>query len=240
MSTRVVVGVDGSAGSAAAVEWAAAEATARGAALRIVRASPLRDQDMAGLWPYRPGPLPAQVLKTLAERHRGLSVECRDLTGPTVATLVAQSENAELVVVSTRGTGGFPGLSLGSVARGVAERSVGPLVLVPNAPPEDRIRTVTGRVVLGVDACDPAGPAIEFSLRAARRAKGSLHAIHAWSLPAPAADWMPFAVPEEDRGRWEDHQVQLLSDALRPWREKYPRALTCWKTYGCSGPRRRW
>ncbi|MFI6495219.1 universal stress protein [Streptomyces sp. NPDC050564] len=33
---------------------------------------------------------------------------------------------------------------------------------------------------------------------------------------------MPFALPEEDRGPWEDQEVQLLSDALRPWREKYP------------------
>lgn len=35
---------------------------------------------------------------------------------------------------------------------------------------------------------------------------------------------MPYAMPEEDRGAWEDQEVQLLSDALRPWREKYPRA----------------
>ncbi|WSS88977.1 universal stress protein [Streptomyces sp. NBC_01176] len=30
-------------------------------------------------------------------------------------------------------------------------------------------------------------------------------------------------MPEEDRGAWEDQEVRLLSDALRPWREKYPR-----------------
>lgn len=33
---------------------------------------------------------------------------------------------------------------------------------------------------------------------------------------------MPYALPEEDRGAWEDQEVQLLSDALRPWWEKYP------------------
>jgi nucleotide-binding universal stress UspA family protein len=35
---------------------------------------------------------------------------------------------------------------------------------------------------------------------------------------------MPFTVPvpEEDRGAWEDQEVDLLTDALRPWREKYP------------------
>ncbi|WP_405566847.1 universal stress protein [Streptomyces sp. NBC_01167] len=222
MGAWVVVGVDGSARSAAAADWAAAEAAARGAALRIVRASPLPDQDLAGLWPFRPDPLPGHVRKALAGRHPGLSVECRHLTGPAVDTLVTQSKEAELVVVATRGAGGFPGLSLGSVALGMAERSACPLVLVPGTP-VDGSRTAPDRVILGIDAYDPAGPAIEFALQAAQRADGALHAVHAWSLPAPAAEWMPFAVPEEDRGRWEDHQVQLLSDALRPWREKYPR-----------------
>ncbi|GGN80067.1 hypothetical protein GCM10011579_065210 [Streptomyces albiflavescens] len=33
---------------------------------------------------------------------------------------------------------------------------------------------------------------------------------------------MPFAAPEEDRGAWEDQEVQMLRDALRPWREKHP------------------
>nr|WP_309226618.1 universal stress protein [Streptomyces lunaelactis] len=46
--------------------------------------------------------------------------------------------------------------------------------------------------------------------------------MHAWELPCPADGWMPFAVPEADRATWEDEQVQMLSDVLRPWREKYP------------------
>ncbi|MGW4820579.1 hypothetical protein ACWEP4_16675 [Streptomyces sp. NPDC004227] len=44
----------------------------------------------------------------------------------------------------------------------------------------------------------------------------------AWEQPSCAAE-LPFAVPEEDRATWEDHEVQLLADTLRPWRVKYPR-----------------
>ncbi|MFF7129282.1 hypothetical protein [Streptomyces sp. NPDC008240] len=43
-----------------------------------------------------------------------------------------------------------------------------------------------------------------------------LHALHAWELPSCAAG-LPFGVPEDDRATWEDHEVQLLADALRPW-----------------------
>ncbi|MFD9112689.1 adenine nucleotide alpha hydrolase family protein [Streptomyces bottropensis] len=48
-----------------------------------------------------------------------------------------------------------------------------------------------------------------------------LHAVHAWRLPSSATE-LPFGVPTEDRGAWEDHEVQLLADALRPWRARHP------------------
>jgi len=48
-----------------------------------------------------------------------------------------------------------------------------------------------------------------------------LHVVHAWTLPAQAAE-RPFPALEKDRATWEDDEVQRLSDALRPWRGKYP------------------
>ncbi|WP_190191421.1 universal stress protein [Streptomyces minutiscleroticus] len=36
------------------------------------------------------------------------------------------------------------------------------------------------------------------------------------------ASCTPFPALEEDRADREDHEVRLLADALRPWREKYP------------------
>ncbi|MFB6638367.1 universal stress protein [Streptomyces chartreusis] len=56
----------------------------------------------------------------------------------------------------------------------------------------------------------------------AARSRGvRLHVVHAWTLPAQAAE-RPFPALEEDRATWEDDEVQRLSDALRPWRGKYP------------------
>ncbi|MDH6447713.1 nucleotide-binding universal stress UspA family protein [Streptomyces sp. SAI-126] len=76
-------------------------------------------------------------------------------------------------------------------------------------------------IVLGVDARRPAEAAIGLAFDCARLWGARLHAVHAWRFPSCAAE-LPFGIPEEDRAAWEDHEVQLLSDALRPWREKYP------------------
>ncbi|WP_055715218.1 universal stress protein [Streptomyces torulosus] len=78
-----------------------------------------------------------------------------------------------------------------------------------------------GEVVLGIDARDPVGSAVDFAFDCALARGVRLRAVHAWALPASAAEW-PFTVPERDRATWEDHEVQLLADALRPWRERYP------------------
>ncbi|MCC5478302.1 universal stress protein [Streptomyces barringtoniae] len=93
-----------------------------------------------------------------------------------------------------------------------------PDAIVPVAAPARRVTQVT----LGIDACHPAERPIDFAFDAARVRGVRLHAVHAWELPSCAAG-LPFGIPEEDRATWEDHEVQLLADALRPWRVKYLR-----------------
>ncbi|MEU3792784.1 universal stress protein [Streptomyces fructofermentans] len=92
-----------------------------------------------------------------------------------------------------------------------------PVVLVP----EEFGEPFLAEVVLGVDARDPAAGAAGFAFGTARRWGVRLRAVHGWRFPSCAAE-LPFGIPEEDRGAWEDHEVQLLSDALRPWREQCP------------------
>lgn len=96
-------------------------------------------------------------------------------------------------------------------------------MLVPGAPVDEGSRLAPpDRITLGVDARDPVGAAVEFALEAAQRAAARLRAVNAWTLPTPSDEWPPFALPEKDRATWEDQEVQLLSDTLRPWLEKYP------------------
>ncbi|HEY8983124.1 MAG TPA: universal stress protein [Streptomyces sp.] len=94
----------------------------------------------------------------------------------------------------------------------------GPVVLVPDRYVPTLRHT---DVVVGVDTRAPSDAALGFAFDSARLRGACLRAVHAWALPSQAAR-LPFGVPEEDRARWEDHEVQLLSDALRPWRAKHP------------------
>ncbi|MET8565130.1 universal stress protein [Streptomyces flaveolus] len=128
------------------------------------------------------------------------------------------STAAMLVLGLPATEGDTAGLATISAALASAAASACPVVLVPVAVPARRAAQVT----LGIDARHPAERAVELAFGAARVRDVRLHAVHAWELPSCAAT-LPFGIPEEDRATWEDHEVQLLADALRPWRIRYPR-----------------
>lgn len=222
MERRIVVGVDGSARSRAAADWAAHEALRRALPLRVVHVTALSGQDLAELWPYFPEVAPARLVSELAARYRELTVEGVRIDGDPAAVLLAHATTADQVVLGLRGAGGCAGLPIGSVALAVAERAKRPVVLVPSGSVHEGRGIRRDKVALGIDARRPADGAVGFAFDAACRQGARLHAVHAWSMPVPQSQWLPYAVPEEDRARWEDHEVQLLADALRPWREKYP------------------
>lgn len=154
---------------------------------------------------------------------RVVHIEGAGPTGGIAEALLSLGSRAFCTVLGLRGAGGLRGPAVGSVADEVAARSDRPVVLVPDGPGPAGGERRTEWVTPGVDARDPVSAVVDFAFDAARRRGTRLHAVHAWRLPSPAERWMPYALPEEDRGAWEDQEVQLLSDALRPWREKYPR-----------------
>ncbi|HLZ36301.1 MAG TPA: universal stress protein [Mycobacteriales bacterium] len=140
--SRIVVGVDGSPGSHAALRWAAEEASRRGAYLVAVHswdfpyATPL-----AGL----PAMLPPNELQEAAERlvddtitealgpEPAVKIERVALAGSPAAVLLEHAKNADLLVVGARGHGGFVGLLLGSVSHQVVAHATVPTVVVPIA-----------------------------------------------------------------------------------------------------------
>lgn len=145
---RVVVGVDGSPASARALQWAIGEARRRGAELEVVHAWHL----MTGA----PHPLsvatsrPSGVDQERAARcllaHAVAAADCSELSrpvhctlvqGPPGPTIVERAAGAELIVVGSRGRGGFRDLLLGSVSQHVAQHAPCPTIVIRpgGAPP---------------------------------------------------------------------------------------------------------
>lgn len=223
MTRYVVAGVDGSGASLGAMRWAAAEAVACGQALRVVTVVPRQratDSGTPGAGADRSlvGRSVERAVAGVVRAHPGLDVVAREISGVPEVVLNDVGRGAELVVVGTRGVGGFAGLRLGSVALGVAAGAHCAVGLVPAG---GVVEVRVPEVVVGVDGHHPDGEALGLAFDVARRREARLRAVSAWRLPAPFDDGTLTPV-EEDRAEWEDEEVQLLGDALRGWREKYP------------------
>jgi Universal stress protein UspA and related nucleotide-binding proteins len=139
----IVVGVDGSEGSKHALEWAAKEAHLRGVPLTVVLAWQWPTSLYAGAgWVSIDGEL-IEDLRKLAEQRLeetcaavassldGVDVRRSVVEGAAAPALADAAKGAELLVVGTRGHGGFAGLLLGSVSQQCAHHSPCPIVIVP-------------------------------------------------------------------------------------------------------------
>ncbi|MEU1317126.1 universal stress protein [Streptomyces tibetensis] len=232
MRPPVLAGIDGSECAAAAAEWAAREAALRGVPLRLLQVAPR----LSG--PTVPGPalerlhlmgarVVQRTVEDLAGRYPDLEVTGEQADEPPAVALLGAARDAGLLVVGTRGRGGFQDLVVGSVALRTAAAAPCPVVLVPRPSSIFADGTAaprgTGIVVLGFDAHRPAGEAADFAFRTADARTARLRVVQAWALPAESVSPRSFVVTEEDRATWEDQEVLGLSDALRPWQEKYPR-----------------
>jgi nucleotide-binding universal stress UspA family protein len=138
-SPRVVVGVDGSAESVAALAWAKRYATATGATITAVLAW---HYPPAGLAPAaRPQPITEDVRadmqavldKTVADVFNGTGagrVQTRIAYGHPAQVLTSESADADLLVVGNRGHGAFTGMTVGSVSMHCVSNSHCPVVVV--------------------------------------------------------------------------------------------------------------
>ena len=138
----IVVGIDGSAESKRALAFAIVEAKLRGAELDVVHAWHYPLTATAG---YAP-PVEAGVYEALersakelvdeaVDEARAAGIEARGaaVEGPAAETLVEAAEGAELLVVGSRGRGGFKGLLLGSVSQQCAHHARCAVAIVPHA-----------------------------------------------------------------------------------------------------------
>lgn len=133
----IVVGVDGSEASKEALRWAAGEAEAKGARVRVVMASTPLNPDA---WIPHVRPVPESLASTRRALQRLVGQVLGDAPvvdveqvadeGPPVAALLRQAEEADLLVLGSRGRGGFASLLLGSVSLQCATHAPCTVVIV--------------------------------------------------------------------------------------------------------------
>ncbi|MET7332295.1 universal stress protein [Nonomuraea sp. NPDC005650] len=218
----IIVGVDGSVTSRAAVEWAADDAFRMRMPLRIVHA--------VDLLPYQIGRYPNAALPDVLqhegrrilseaealvhERQPTVEVTSQDVEGSPTAVLRQQAEGAAEIVVGSRGLGGFAGALLGSVSMNVAGHVRCPVVVVPEGH-----RPVHGEVVAGVDDSAECEPALAYAFEQAKLRGGALRVVHAWQLPVHA--FAPeISGYDMDEVRTAQHQV--VRDRVAIFSEDYP------------------
>lgn len=147
----IVVGVDQSAGADAALRFALEEARLRQATLRVVHAWQFGYLGATGLEGWLPavgGELEDfrrsaeaaldQTLKGVGVDTEGLTIERRAEQGQAATVLIEESESADLLVVGSRGHGGFAQLVLGSVSQQCAQHASCPVVIVRGAASNGR------------------------------------------------------------------------------------------------------
>jgi nucleotide-binding universal stress UspA family protein len=139
---RIVVGVDGSENSRRALEWAIEEAKIRRAQLTVVSAWQIPNVVLSStvataaydndVWKGAATETLDTMLQAVDSDDPSAGLDRRVVEGPPAKVLLDVAKGADLIVVGSRGRGGFAGLLLGSVSQQVAHHADCPLVIVPH------------------------------------------------------------------------------------------------------------
>jgi nucleotide-binding universal stress UspA family protein len=238
----IVVGVDGSAASDAAVSWAAHDAEMRGVPLTLVHIenpkAPTWSQVMileqVRGWQQAEGRnVLASAFKIAHDaigENSEVQVNGELLFAATVPKLIELSRRAELVVVGTDGRGALTRGLLGSVSSGLVRHAHCPVAVIRE---EGALAEQPDRrpVLVGIDGSSSSEFATKLAFDEASRRRVELVALHAWSdrelVELPGIDWSEVKAEEQ----------RVLSEALAGWRERYP-DVTIRMSLVCDSPGR--
>ncbi|MEU3338293.1 universal stress protein [Streptomyces sp. NPDC002144] len=232
MSTLpVIAAVDGSDDSLRALDWALDTSRRRGAPLRVVHVRQYAvwaQPDVLVAGP--PDPDADSVLDQVHAYVAGVpdrpDIEYVGLEGAPTALLPELGSTAQLLVLGSRGRGGFASLLLGSNGMAAARDAECPVVVIPRpgrevhgeAPAEPGPRVVVG---LQVDSPDETTLDFAFTEAALRGARLQVIAAYAWPVQSWAApsELMPLMVDQEavERDTWT-----LAEGFLAPHRKNHP------------------
>jgi len=185
MPDNYVVGVDGSDHSKDALQWAVNEAASCGGSVTAVLTWQM-PFDGSGFAPS------GDIIDGFAGHQQGLLDEVVDrvdtkglaeqiervvvASGNPGHVLAERGHDADLLVVGTRGRGGFLGLLLGSVAEYCLHNATCPIALVPAGP-----LPISDETVVGVDGSPTSVDALRWAVERARHTGGRVTAVYSWN-----------------------------------------------------------
>lgn len=222
---RIVVGMDGSDGSLKAANWAVGEAKLRGRGITLTHTVvPMAASSAFGVAvPPRLDLIDDMCNSAREDLTRvAADLDCTDVDvvveiGTPAALLLAASDTAELLVLGSRGRGGFTSLLLGSVGSQVASHASCPVIVVRDNP-----RAGAREILVGLDGSQNSIAALGFAFDEASRHGFTLVAVHAWEVPSfdliiTGDGSIP--LPMENVA---DEEVRLSAEILAGFSEQYP------------------
>lgn len=220
----ILVAVDGSIESDAAIAWAAEEAAMRKQPVTLMHVVapvvvtwPVRYLE-AGYrrWQDDHAELVVELAQKVVEAAVGdskVTIQCEVRHGTVAAELVAASKRATMTVSGSRGLGAVGAGLLGSVSRGLLHYARGPVAVIR---PSDDAADRTLPVLLGIDGSPASEAATAFAFGEASRRGVDLVALHAWSDVSTVPPWGP------EWHAYEQEGGEILAERLSGWQEQYP------------------
>jgi len=220
----IVVGVNGSAESDEALDWAVGEAASAAVPLTVVmvtagagKGATAAAHEVA----LAPAREEAQGLLDAARARTGLEVDGSVVArpGPAADALLELGEDADMLVLGRRRRGRLGRAVLGSVSTTVVEHARVPVTVVRHGDPDGEAGDAAAddeapRIVVGVDTSAPSVAALRHACEVAARTGASVEAIFAWQITtlAPLPGSWGWAPPIED---YEKFATDSLAEAVR-------------------------
>lgn len=242
----LVVGVDGSPSSMAAVEWAARDAEMRNVPLSVIHVVAPIVVGIPAAIPPDYSQMQEAAAQTIIEQARGVAIAAAPshageisteiLHAQPVPAMVELSRRALMVVAGCRGQGAVEQALMGSVSAGIAHHAHCPVAIIHQHSP-DSLPAPDAPVVVGIDGSPASAQATGIAFDEASRRGVGLVALYAWSDMGPiefaSVDWAPI--------EWrniKDAEEEVLAERLSGWQERYP-DVGVHKIVICDQPGRR-
>jgi len=234
MTRPIVVGYEGSAGAREALRWALDEAARAKVPVHLAYAFPPLTAG-AGIAPgIVPGIGPStgsgtwsddvarreietvlrDAVTAAAATHPELTVHGEVLDGPATPVLRERSADASLMVLGSRGHGGFTGLLTGSTTVAVCAHAHCPVVVV--RPPQPASAAGAAPIVVGVDGSECSLLALEFAIERAANRPAPVRVLRA---PVPP---IGRRAPDRDPAEITRAEQARLDELLAGWRQRWP------------------